>query len=102
MTERKLQKMKEKKENTEQRKLNRKDFLKESLVFGFAAFAVAGIGKLFKKIKGDGKKVTVLMPDGKVAEIDKSKIPQYQSSARASDDEIWEWMNKKNNHTNAP
>jgi hypothetical protein len=78
---------------TEDKSLGRRKFLKFGLGFmaGVGLFsAVGGINKLSKD-----KKIKMLTADGKLVEVDASKIEKEIVSGRASNEELQDWMNTK-------
>jgi hypothetical protein len=85
--------MNEKETSTEPVNNGRKDFLKLMLSLGAGIGLASVINKSTRSHKGKAKFLT---PDGKLVEIDQSKISKVLSSHRASNDEILSWMDAKN------
>ena len=72
---------------------SRRNFLKNALIAG----AAAGIFSPFRNSKKKNTdKIKLLTPDGRLVEIEKSAIKKEIISARATDNEVLEWMNSKN------
>jgi hypothetical protein len=80
---------------TEDKSLGRRKFLRFGLGFmaGVGLFSAAGgIKKL-----SESKKIKMLTPDGKLVEVDASKIEKEIVSGKASNEELQRWMNIKHN-----
>jgi Fe-S-cluster-containing dehydrogenase component len=66
-------------DNKKNKKTDRRNFLKKSLISGcvFAAGAI-GLEKVFSGEKGSGEKVKVVTPDGKVYEASSDHLKEYR------------------------
>ncbi len=67
------------KDNKQNNKTDRRNFLKKSLISGsFLAVSAIGLEKIFSGEKDSGKKVKVLTPDGKVYEVSSDNLKEYR------------------------
>ena len=78
--------------NSEENK--RRNFLKN--IFSFAATVGLISSVKANTIIEKPEKIKMLTPDGRLVEIEKSKIEKEIISERASNVEVHEWMNSKN------
>ena len=68
---------------------NRRKFLKIFLAVGAGLGFISSVTAASKEKKGE--KVKMLTPDGKIVEIEKSKV-ERTISASATNEEVKEWM----------
>ena len=85
-------------DETNENGLDRRKFLRFGLGFVAAAGIISSIGGgLLKASAPKSNKIKMLTPDGKLVEIDASKIEKEITSVRATNAEVQEWMSKKPN-----
>ena len=90
--------METKTEETIDKGLDRRKFLRFGLGFVAAAGIISSLGGgLLKASAPKSNKIKMLTPDGKLVEIDASKIEKEITSVRASNDEVQQWMSKNPN-----
>jgi phage repressor protein C with HTH and peptisase S24 domain len=73
---------------------NRRNFLRSILLTAGTLGLVSTANK--KPTSENKEKIRMLTADGKLIEVDKSVIEKNTALKRASDKEVFEWMNKKN------
>ena len=79
--------------NQNEKKNNRRNFLRTMLTAGGTAGLLTPLSKTPKSKTTD--KIKMLTADGKLVEIKKSVIEKQAALKRASDKEVFEWMDKK-------
>ena len=90
--------METKSEETLDNGLDRRKFLRFGLGFVAAAGIISSLGGgLLKASTPKSNKIKMLTPDGKLVEIDASKIEKEITSVRATNDEVQQWMTKNPN-----
>jgi len=71
---------------------NRRNFLKTLISSGAAAGLTSPLNTLQK---GKEEKVKMLTPDGKLVEVNKSVIEKNAGVRKATDQEVFDWMDPK-------
>ena len=88
----------ETKDETNDNGLDRRKFLRFGLGFVAAAGIISTVGGgLLKASAPKTTKIKMLTPDGKLVEIDASKIEKEITPVRATNAEVQEWMSKNPN-----
>ena len=72
---------------------NRRSFISTVLAAGTATGLITPASANPKSTSGN--KIKMLTADGKLVEVDKSVIEKIAASKRASEQEVFEWMDKK-------
>ena len=75
------------------KKSNRRNFISSVLAAGAATGLTLPVITKSKSKSGD--KIKMLTADGKLVEVDRSVIEKATASKRATDKEVFEWMDKK-------
>ena len=71
---------------------NRRNFLKAVITSGAAAGLAAPLSMIHP---GKEEKIKMLTPDGKLVEVDESVLKKINGSKKATDKEVFEWMDQK-------
>ena len=75
------------------KKRDRRNFISSILAAGTATASITPVSANPKSTTGN--KIKMLTADGKLVEVDKSVIEKIAASKRASEQEVFEWMDKK-------
>jgi hypothetical protein len=75
------------------KKYNRRLFINSVITAGTAAAVITPLIPDLKPKAMD--KVKMLTPDGKLVEVDRSVIEKATGSKKATDKEVFEWMDQK-------
>ena len=75
------------------KKSDRRSFINTILVAGATTGLVIPV--VSNPVSKSGSKVKMLTADGKLVEVDKSVIEKLGESKKASDKEVFEWMDEK-------
>ena len=76
------------------KKLNRRRFINAVLATGTVTGLITQ-ASANPTSPADGKKVKMLTADGKLVEVDQSVLEKITATKKASDKEIFEWMDPK-------
>jgi len=75
------------------KKRNRRNFISSIIAGATATGLITPVSANPKSTSGN--KIKMLTSDGKLVEVDKSVIEKIAASKRASDKEVFEWMDQK-------
>ena len=78
---------------SQKKKRDRRNFISSILAGGTAAGLISAESANPKSTSGN--KVKMLTADGKLVEVDKSVIEKIAASKKASEKEVFEWMDQK-------
>jgi hypothetical protein len=76
-----------------QKKSNRRNFFKSALAAGTTVGLVNPVSA--NPTSSSGDKIKMLTADGKLVEVDRSVIEKATASKKATNEEVFEWMDKK-------
>jgi hypothetical protein len=79
--------------SNQNKKNDRRNFLRSMITAGTAIGLVTPIRK--KPTSQNSNKIKMLTAEGKLVEVDKSVLEKNASVKKASDKEVFEWMDKK-------